>query len=257
MSSYFELYKKLDEKISSSLSMSWDNDGMMVCENKHASVKRVLLSLDVNNKAVSYAIENGFDLIVSHHPLIFKPVKALNEDIFTSEKAIKLLKNNISVFSFHTRLDALCGGVNDALADKLGVVNTQPFGEVCEELGRIGELSAPMTLEDFAGFVKDTLGCEKLTYVGEASKKVNKVALLGGDGKDFLTAAHTSDADVYVTGSMSYNSMLDAFDMGMSVIEAGHFESENPVLEILEKMIKEFDNSIYTEIFNSNCIITI
>ena len=122
-------------------------------------------------------------------------------------------------------------------------------------IGRMGVLEEARSLPDIVKEVKASLGCERVTYV-DSGKSIKKICLAGGDGKDFLKDAYRSGVDLYITGAMSYNSMLDAADMGMSVLEAGHFESENPVLERLEKMIKEFDGGIYVEKFFSNPVIT-
>ena len=248
-----QLYGYLDEKIPRELSCSWDNDGMMVCPSPDLKCERVLLTLDITNSAVKYAIDNGFSLIVSHHPLIFKKLSGICSGEFVSDKVIKLIQSGVSAFSFHTRLDAMQGGVNDALAGKLGLVNTELFGTDGEMIGRAGELEEPAVFENVLSLIKENLGAPKITYV-KGRDTVKRICLVGGDGKDFLKSAVSRGADLYVTGSMSYNSMLDAADMGISVVEAGHYESELPVLEALDKMIKEFDEGIYTEFFSSNPI---
>ena len=135
-----ELYEILSARIPESLSEEWDNDGLMCAPDGTREVSRVLLALDVTEELVDYAIEQGFDLIVSHHPLIFKPVSAINEQNHVARKLIKLIENEIAVFSFHTRADKVKGGVNDRLAELLGIECARPFGE--GELGRIGVVEA-------------------------------------------------------------------------------------------------------------------
>lgn len=231
-----ELYQLLDARIPTSLSCVWDNDGIMCCPDLSASVKKILLTLDVSHAAVDHAIEQGCDLIVSHHPMIFKPIGAVHEENFTAHKVLKLIKSGISVFSFHTRLDIVAGGVNDRLAEVLGVTNTIPFGDAeTPTIGRIGEIK-PATMAEFSQTVKDVLGVPSLSTV-DLGREVKRVALVGGDGKDFLKPALKAGADVYLTGSMSYNTMVDAADMGLQVIEAGHFFTENPVLDALAEML--------------------
>ncbi len=231
-----ELYQRLEARIPFALSCEWDNDGIMCCPDLSASVKKILLTLDVSHAAVDYAIEQGCDLIISHHPMIFKPLNAVHEENFTAHKVLKLIANGISVFSFHTRLDIVEGGVNDRLGKVLGVTNTIPFGDAeTPTIGRIGEIE-PTSMTEFCRKVKSVLGVPALNTV-DLGREVNKVALVGGDGKDFLKPAWKAGADVYLTGTMSYNSMVDAADMGMQVIEAGHFFTENPVLEALTAML--------------------
>lgn len=231
-----ELYQRLEERIPSALSCAWDNDGIMCCPDFSKSVNKILLTLDVSHQAVEFAIQQGCDLIISHHPMIFKPLGAIHEESFTAHKVLKLVSNGISVFSFHTRLDIVEGGVNDRLAQVLGVTDTTPFGDVeTPTIGRIGKIK-PTTMANFCQTVKAELDVPAISAV-DLGREVATVALVGGDGKDFLKPAYKAGADVYLTGTMSYNSMVDAADMGMQVIEAGHFFTENPVLYALGEMM--------------------
>ncbi|MBQ8382048.1 MAG: Nif3-like dinuclear metal center hexameric protein [Clostridia bacterium] len=231
-----ELYRIFDEAIPASLSCVWDNDGLMCSPDLSAPVKRILLTLDVSEAAVDYAVANGCDLIVSHHPMIFRPLSAITEDNFTARKVLKCLQNGISVFSFHTRLDIVEEGVNDRLAEVLGLSDVQTFGDdETPTIGRIGTVDVT-TMEAFSKLVKARLGVPALQTV-ELGREVRRVALVGGDGKDFLKPAIRAGADVYLTGTISYNSMVDAADLGMQVIEAGHFFTENPVLDVLSEMV--------------------
>lgn len=245
-----ELYTFLDNRIPRALSCEWDNDGMMCCPDGERAVKKVLVTLDITENAVDYAVKGGFDLILSHHPMIFKGVKAINECSLAPRKAIKLIKNNISAFSFHTRLDALDGGVNDCLAQTLGLVDVSKFGEC--DIGRVGYI--PETdLLSFAKIVKSVLGAEGI-LVADAGKTVHKVALLGGEGDDDIAAAIATGADTYVSGRLGYHNMADAPDGEINLIEAGHFYTENPVCERLSALVKEADPTVECEIYFSNRI---
>lgn len=246
-----ELYRVLDEAIPASLSCEWDNDGLMCSPDLSAPVKRILLTLDVSEAAVDYAIHNGCDLIISHHPMIFRPLSSLTEENFTARKALKCILNGISVFSFHTRLDIVEGGVNDRLANVLGLSDTELFGDAeTPTIGRIGNIDA-ISMEDFADLVKDKLGVPALQTV-ELGKVVRRVALVGGDGKDFLKPAMRAGADVYLTGTLSYNSMVDAADLGLQVIEAGHFFTENPILDVLSQMVTAADPNLAILTYHSD-----
>jgi len=155
----------------------------------------------------------------------------------TARKALFFAKNNIAVMSFHTRLDALGGGVNDVLAEKLGVINTAPFGPAGEELGRIGVLPAPVPLRKFCADVAEALSSPCVTAIG-AKESVQRVALLGGGGKDFVKSAIAAGADVFVTGEVTYNVMLEAKAAGLCLVAAGHYHTERPVLTALCDIIK-------------------
>lgn len=246
-----DLYEIFEARIPSSLREDWDNDGLMCCPDSLAEVERVFVALDVTEEIVDYAITRGFDLIVSHHPLIFKPIPSVNEDINIGRKLIKLISNGISVFSFHTRADKVDGGVNDLLADRLGFFDTVPFGD--GEMGRIGELDEEMPLEDFAFKVKEALGSDSVAF-SDGYNAVKRVALLGGDGKSYIKDAINAGADTYVTGSIGYNMMEEAAELGINLVTAGHYYTECAVTEFFTDIITRADPDIYVESIDSNMI---
>ena len=249
-----ELYQKLSERIPRELSCPWDNDGLMCCPDGNAEVRRVLVTLDVTEAAVNAAKERGYDLIVSHHPMIFKGLKAVNDENFIAAKTIDLIRNGISAMSFHTRLDAVAGGVNDVLAALLGLQNALPFGE--EAIGRIGALPEAMDQKAFAERVKTVLNAP-VVLLSDAGVPVRRVAVLGGGGDDDVAAAHKAGADTYVTGELKYHSLVDAPEEGMNLIEAGHFHTENPVCEILREWLLAMDPSLTVDLFYSYAVQTI
>ena len=248
-----ELYKKLDAHIPSSLSCDWDNDGLMCCPDGERQVKKILVCLDATSGAINKALDGGFDAIVSHHPMIFKGLKSVTENNFTSKKAIEIIRAGISVMSFHTRLDALEGGVNDKLASVLGVNNTSAFGE---GMGRIGEIATETDACSFAEDVKNKLGAPTV-FLADSKKPIKRVALLGGSGDDFISEAIALGADAYVSGELGHHPMTDAPDMNITLIEAGHFYTEQPVCEVLCEIIKKIDASVVCEIYSSNRTIAI
>ena len=245
MTTLGSLYEYLSYRLPESLREEWDNDGIMVM-GEDRRVSRVLVTLDVTQEAVSYAAANRFGLIVSHHPLIFRPLKNV-----TDKRIAALIKSDTAVFSFHTRLDAAEGGVNDTLCELLGLENVTSAGMM-----RVGEFPSGIGHDEFAGLLRSRLGCAKLTCV-ERTPRIRRVAVLGGDGKDTYDEAVRSGADTYLTGNMSYNSMTDAAAGKINVYEAGHFETEFPVCRSLCGMIADFDPDVYCEVFKSNQIKTL
>ena len=231
-----ELYEKISQYFPCELGCEWDNDGLMCSPDTHSECKSVLLTLDVTEGAVARACETGCDLIISHHPLIFRPLSCVTDENFISRKVILLLREGISVFSFHTRADFAQNGVNDALASALSLTDLSPFGEGTET-GRIGTYSHRCSLDEFALHVKSALGAPTVSFVGEGS--VHRVAVLGGSGGDFLSLARKAGADTFVTGELGYNSHIDAKEKGINVIAAGHFYTERPVLDAFEKIVRE------------------
>ena len=246
-----ELYEYLNKRIPSALSCEWDNDGLMCCPKAEREVKKVLVTLDISAEAVKLAMKNGCDVILSHHPLVFKPIKSLTTDSGVSSKLIKLVQNGISAMSFHTRLDVLPGGVNDALAEKLGLKDVEPFGDDGVMMGRVGTVSAN-SLENFAEFVKNALGAPVVFYNGE--KEVHKVAIVGGSGGDFISAAKRCGADTFVSGTIGYHDMADTKENGINLVEAGHYFTEAPVLEYLGDMVNDADKNIEVIFADSNNI---
>jgi dinuclear metal center YbgI/SA1388 family protein len=202
------------------------------------------------------AIEGGYDVIVSHHPFIFKGLTAINGEDPVSAKVIKLIANGISVMSFHTRLDAVSGGVNDMLASLLDIRNAEPFGEGDETLGRVGELERPMDIKAFAEKLKSVLRAPTVSYT-DSGRPVFRVAVLGGSGSDDIKAALEAGADTYVSGELKYHDMTDSAEMGINLLAAGHFYTENPVCHVLKEVIIGAEENIECDIFFSCNIFTV
>ena len=246
-----EFYNKLTERIPGELSCSWDGDGFEVCADKDREVRRVLVSLDITNEVIDKAINENFDVIVAHHPLFFKGIKEVSVLSPDGERAVKLVKNNISVMTFHTRLDAVEGGVNDALADCLGLLDVETLEYNGENMIRVGNLQNEMKAEAFAALVKEKLSAPAVT-LSASGKNTKRVALLGGSGGGDIGACKVCNADTYVTGEIRYHDLLSSGDRGVNLIEAGHFYTEFPVCEILKKFIGEIDPSIAVEVYFSD-----
>ena len=246
-----EIYYKICDRIPEELRESWDNDGLMVASDDEIDVKKAIITLDVTEDVVDYAVANGFNLIISHHPLIFRPLGAITEDSHIARKVIKLIKNDVAVISLHTRADKVEGGVNDILAEILGLENVTPFGEGM--LGRVGTLPEELSMEDFSYLLKGLLDCDGVRLV-DACIPVQRVAVVGGDGKSFVSDAMAVGADTYVSGRIGYNVMEEAGEMGINLIEAGHFFTEQPVTEFFKRILTRIDPEMYIEVLNSNVI---
>ena len=246
-----ELYAFFEEKIPRALSCDWDNDGLMCCPDQNREVRRVLVALDVTAAVAEKAVREGYDLIVSHHPLIFRPIRAVSPGEAVADKVLRLLLSGVSVMSFHTRLDAVSGGVNEVLAESLGLCDVEPFGQNGEAIGRIGYLKEEISLVAFAERVKCVTGAEYV-QISDAGLPVYRVALLGGNGSDDADAAFAAGADTYLTGELKHHQLTEAPERGRNLIMGGHFYTENPVCERLRELIAETDAGIDVEIVNSN-----
>ena len=222
-----ELNVILENKFPQEYACEWDNDGLMCAVKMDAPVQKVLCTLDVTKEALEYAAANGFDTVLSHHPMIFRPLGAVTPENHIAEKTIFALQKGINVFSFHTRFDAMPGGINDLLANKLALTNICSFSDGESDMGRIGELDVEMPIEAFCKYVKATLGCDTVSYAKSYKGTVKSVAVLGGSGKDFIGGAKAAGADVLVSGELGYNNMAEASERGISLVEAGHFFTED------------------------------
>ena len=245
-----DLYQALEEKIPASLSCDWDNDGLSCCADKSAPVRGVLIALDPTEEAIDYAVANGYSVLLTHHPLLFRGLKEVNEDVLNAKKVIRLLSGGVTAMSFHTRLDALEGGVNDTLAALLGLQNIAPFGDESAPIGRIGELAEPIPLEAFAEQVKAALGVSALLGA-DCGAPVRRVAVLGGAGGDEIGAAFAAGADTYVTGELSYHALCDAPALGQNLIMAGHYHTEFPVCQVLADLVRAIDPTVPVHILPS------
>lgn len=250
------LQEILEEKFPKQYACEWDNDGLMCATEMDAPVKKVLCTLDVTNEALLYAYKNGFDTVISHHPLIFRPLGAVTPNYsHIAHKVLYAVQHGINVFSFHTRFDAMPGGINDLLASKLGLANIRAFGDEESDMGRLGELPQEMMVEAFCAFVKETLGCDKVSFSKAAKDTVRTVAVLGGAGKDFIGGAKAAGADVLVSGELGYNNMAEAAERGITLVEAGHFFTEDVACKFFSELMDGL--GIENEYFCSNRIQTI
>ncbi len=233
------LHDELTKRWPKTLSAAWDNDGIMVSADVTAEVKRVLVALDASYATVKYAVENGFDTVITHHPMIFKGAKNVTPATLTGRRIVDALTNGVSVLSFHTRLDAAESGVNDELCRVLGFEPCETFGDdEMLTLGRIAEIPE-MTARDLAELVKSKLGCTAVRVNGDLSQTVTRVAFCGGDGKDFVYPALAAGCQAYITGDAGYNMAEDAAEDGLVTIEIGHYHSEAPVCRVIAEAVRE------------------
>lgn len=212
----------------SELACSWDNVGLLV--DVSVPVSHVLTTLDITAAVVQEAVENDCQLIVSHHPVIFDPLKHIS----AGDVPALLIKNNISAICMHTNLDAAPGGVNDVLADLLRIENRRDFADNC---GRIGTLNVPTTAQQLA----ET--CSRMLHTHckfvEADHPVEKLAEVSGAGGSYLQQAIDEGADCLVTGEAAHHIAILAKQKGVGLVVAGHWGTEHPVVFALADALTE------------------
>lgn len=224
---------------------SWDNVGLL-CGSRTKPVTKILVALDPFEHVCREAAQWGAELIVTHHPIIFQAMKSITEDTSIGRSILLLCSCGISAINAHTNLDCTPGGVNDVLAATLGLTNIQvlspagtnedglPYGLL--RCGEVGE----QDLTAFLSVVKEKLHCDGLRYV-DSGKTVQKVAVGGGSCAGAMYQALDAGCDTFVTADIKYNQFWDARELGLNLIDAGHFATENPVVSVLaEKLSAAF-----------------
>lgn len=243
MATVAEILNFVENLAPRSMKMDWDNVGLL-CGRKEKEVKKILVALDPFRNVISEAITMGADCIVTHHPLIFRnPLSAVNEDTESGRCVLTLIEHGIAAINAHTNLDVAPGGINDVLAQTLGLENItvinpegtdskgRPYG-----LLRCGNV-AEQPLRDFLAAVKENLRCDGLRYV-DAGNPVRKVAVGGGSCADEMFDALAAGCDTFVTADIKYNQFRTAFESGLNLIDAGHFHTENPAMPVLAEKLR-------------------
>jgi len=229
------------------MALETDNVGFLVGSGS-ATVSKILVCLDITCDVITEALDIGAELIVAHHPMFFSLKRVTDEDI-TGKKVVRLLAGGISAICMHTNLDAVRGGVNDALAVAVGIADENkeaellsdkvqlPSGEIVS-LGRVGHLKEPCSMPEYLSRLKDALNVNGLRY-HDAGRDVYKIAISSGAGGGEWDNAVKSGCDTFVTADIKYHMFLDAKDLGINIIDGGHFCTENLVSDVLLNKLNE------------------
>ena len=233
------IIKQLNTLAPEHLAQDWDNIGLQIGSSSN-KVSRILLGLDATTKVIDEAINLKADMIITHHPLIFSPLKSIVQDNPKGNNTYKLIKHNISLYVMHTNFDTAFGGTNDILAAKIGlrkvaVINPDENGM---GIGRIGE-TPTRTIKDLSQILKEELGLSHVRVVGDPGMKVSKVAICTGSGMSFIGSA-VGKADVFITGDVKFHEAQEARDLGIGIIDVGHYGSENIAMPSIKDYLDEF-----------------
>jgi len=240
------LIQKMDEWASATWAEPGDNIGLLIGD-KSRPVSRVLTALDLSEAVLREAVLGKFDFIITHHALIYSPLNRITTDTAQGKKIMTCITNGISVFCAHTNLDAAPGGTNDLLFERLRLADKAPLierksanGEAIPPMGLIGFLSEAMPLVAFSSHVGQRLDCNKIRFMGDANKLIQKVALCGGGSMSerFVQAALAANCDVYVTGDIRHHLAMDAVEAGLALVDGTHFATEAPVAEAIASYVR-------------------
>ncbi len=250
-----DIIKFMESKYPKELAYDWDNSGLQV-GTLNQQAKKVLITLDVTKEVVKEAIQKKVNLIISHHPLMFKPMTNIIFDTPKGWMIKNLIKNNISVYSAHTNFDQADDGMNDILAKALGINEPKLLDEV-DNIGRFGKIDN-IRLEEFIERIKRIFDLKSVKLIGNPEKTISVVGVSGGSGSHHMYQAKMKGCDAYITGDITYHTALDALALGITLIDVGHhvekifvshlydqFKSEFPEIEFIKS---EIDTNPYKEI---------
>ena len=220
-----EVMRKLEERWNPSYALEWDNVGLLVGRDDK-EVKRIYIALDATDEVIDEAVRTGADMLITHHPMIFSPIKKIHNLDFVGSRILKLIQNDISYYAMHTNFDVK--GMAQLNQECLGLTDCEVLEETApgEGIGRVGALEGTMDLKQFAGKVRNDFEIPDVRMYGDPAAIIHRVAVSSGSGKSMIRGAIEKGADVIVTGDVDYHSAIDAVAQGIAVIDAGHYGTE-------------------------------
>jgi dinuclear metal center YbgI/SA1388 family protein len=243
-----KIIKELEDNFPRKIGEAWDNIGLLVGD-ENRKIEKIQIALDVTEDCIEQAIENKVNLLIVHHPIIFSPIKEINNTSVLGRKILKLIENNIAVYVLHTNIDAAKNGLNDYLGKKLGLkdgkVLESNFDEDQKEkkesgIGRTYKLKEEIDAKIFLEKIKNILNLDKLKVSGELSKKIKKIAIINGAGASYWRKAKFKGCDILITGDVKYHEALDAKEEGLIIADVGHYESEIFFIELIYEILKNY-----------------
>lgn len=242
-----EIMSLIEEIAPLNLAESWDNPGLQIGDPEQ-EIKKIGVSLDADYEIVKKCSKNNVDLLLTHHPLFFSNIKSLNFSKSASKIIRHAIKNDISIYTAHTNLDSVYKGLNDFFLEKLGIDATAPIipskmGGENEGLGRIGILKEKVYAGELAQKIKKIFKLDFVRFVGDADVLSDKIGVCTGSGSSLIKKASSMGVKIFVTGDMKYHDAKDAADLGVCVIDAGHFGTEITVCELLNLRLNKIFNS--------------
>lgn len=239
-----DIIKILENKYPCKNAEEWDNVGLILGDYDK-EVKKIQFSIDATLEAIENAIKNEVDMIITHHPIIFKAIKNIREQDVLGKKIRELVKKDINVYCIHTNLDSTRDGLNDYVLKKLEQENSKILDFVEENdcgIGRIYNLDEEISLSKYIDYVKEKLEIANLRVITRnLEQRIKKVALINGSAMSYWRLAKSKNIDLFITGDVSYHDALDAMENNLAVIDFGHYESENFFYELLEKELQGFE----------------
>lgn len=231
----------LEKQSPKSYACDWDNIGLLV-GREDKEIQKIYIALDATDEAIEEAIANGADMLLTHHPMIFKGMKRVTQEDFIGRRIIRLIQNDISYYAMHTNFDVM--GMADLAADYLGISDTRVLeitsvSETGEEgIGRYGSLKKEMTVRECCEEVKQAFSLENVKVFGNLERKVKTAAISPGSGRSVISNALQAGVDVLITGDIDHHEGIDAVAQKLTVIDAGHYGVEHIFIPYMEQYLK-------------------
>ena len=237
-----DVIRKLEELSPLAYAESWDNPGLLAGRTDK-EIKRIYIAVDATTEAIAEAESVGADMLLTHHPLIFKGIKKVNSEDFIGRRILTLLQDDMCYYAMHTNFDVM--GMADAAADELKLQNREVLDITFEDdiakegFGRLGDLPYPMTVDECAAYVKERFHLQAVKVFGQGSQQLVRAAISPGSGKSMIAPALGKGADVLITGDIDHHEGIDAVEQGMAVIDAGHYGGEHIFIEDMKNYLQE------------------
>ncbi len=237
-----KIIEKIEKRCPPSLAYPWDNVGLL-CGDTEKEINKILVTLDTNLKVVREAVDKGADMIISHHPILLNGIKRIDYNTSTGQMIRLLIKNDIPLFAAHTNMDTAKGGINDKLAAMFNLREVKILEQHTEDntagLGRIGKLPEPVKFKAFAEKCKTILHTPFLRVSGDFERDIHTAAVASGSCGEIIPLAFSKGADVIITGDMKYHNMIDMTELGICIIDAGHYPTEICVTDIFADILRD------------------
>ena len=231
----------LEKQSPKSYACDWDNVGLLV-GREDKEIQKIYIALDATDEAIEEASANGADMLLTHHPMIFKGMKRVTQEDFIGRRIIRLIQNDIVYYAMHTNFDVM--GMADLAADYLGISDTRVLeitsvSETGEEgIGRYGSLKKEMTVRECCEEVKQAFSLENVKVFGDLERKVKTAAISPGSGRSVISNALQAGVDVLITGDIDHHEGIDAVAQKLTVIDAGHYGVEHIFIPYMEQYLK-------------------
>ena len=237
-----EIIEKLEAISPVKYAEDWDNVGFLA-GRREKEVQTVFIALDATDEVIDEAIEVGADMILTHHPLIFKPLTRVNTDDFIGRRVVRLLQNDICYYAMHTNFDVM--GMAEAASEEMGLLQPEVLMTTCAEkeksegIGRYGRLKEVLSLSECASYVKEVFRLEHVNVYGDLETPISVAAISPGSGKSVMKATVEAGADVLITGDVDHHMGIDLQAQGVCVIDAGHYGIEKIFVPYMKDFLKK------------------